>query len=176
MYRWLVLIALVFTACGEKSEVISLNLEKNVGPDEIIDNLQMFATTGEKIEWQMTAGRTKRFLNDRSMIAYDVNLETLNMDDKNFYSSDSAYVYEIQDEFIGMGNVEIITPKGILRTDKIIWNRKTDRIHAPNEVYLKRFEHEMWGKNLHTNSNLDFINMERVSGKGIVDDDFFTDF
>ena len=172
---YLLIIVAVISGCGDKSEISSLDLEKNIGPDEVIDNLIMLATTGNQIEWQMSAGHTQRFIEEKKMIAFDVFMETLNLEDKNFYRSDSAFVYDIQDEFIGMGNVEIITPNGTLKTEKIIWNRKSDRIHAPLRVYIKRQDHEMWGANLITNSNLDFINMEKVSGSGVIDDKMLID-
>ena len=175
MYKYLLIILLLITSCSKKAEIPSIEMERNSGADEIIDNLLLIASSGEKIEWQMNAGQAQRFLNYKLLIAYKVFVESLNMEDKNYYSSDSAYVHEITDEFIGMGNVELITPKGILRTDKITWNRKTNMIHAPNQVYIKRYNHEMWGENLYTNSNLDFINMEKVSGTGVVDEKIFDD-
>jgi lipopolysaccharide assembly outer membrane protein LptD (OstA) len=129
----------------------------------------MTATSGENIEWLMRANEAWRFNSERRWIAYEVFLETINMEDKNFFRSDSVYVYEITDEFIGMGNVEIISPRGTLFTEHIIWHRLSDRITAPNEVHLIRDGHQIWGSELYTNSNLDFIDMKTVSGHGVVE-------
>jgi predicted transcriptional regulator len=165
----------VLISCAGNDEMTTQEMGRNVGPDEVINNLVMTATTGEDIEWQMTAELAKRFNSQRKWIAYDVILETINQEDTNFYRSDSVYVLEIEDEFIGMGNVEIINQRGLLRTDKIIWYRKSDRIFAPNLVYLNRDDHEMWGENLFTNSSLDYIEMQNVRGHGTIDESLFTD-
>jgi len=160
---------LFFTGCDVKNDMTGQEIEITHEADEIIENVVMTTMMGSKIEWEMKAQLSKRYTADKFMIAYYVTLETLNTMDKNFYSSDSVYVYEVQDEFIGMGNVIITNPKATLKTDKIIWNRLSDKVHAPNDVYLKRDNHEMWGSNLFTNSRLDYIDMQGVSGHGVVE-------
>jgi len=169
------LLCAVFTvSCGKKNtEMASAEIEKQTGPDEIIENVMMVSTTKDKVEWQMNATLSKRYTADKFMIAYEVTMETLNMTEKNFYRSDSVYVYEVRDEFIGMGSVEIISPNAVLKTEKIIWNRLTDTVYAPDEVYIIRDKHEMWGTSLYTNSTLDYINLQNVRGHGVVDDKIF---
>jgi len=173
----MILFCVIITAsCHKKNtEMASAEIEKQTGPDEIIENVMMVSTTKDKVEWQMNATLSKRFTADKFMIAYEVTMETLNMTEKNFYSSDSVYVYEIRDEFIGMGNVEIITPRARLKTQKIIWNRLTDTVYAPDEVYVVRDNHQMWGTSLYTNSTLDYINLQNVRGQGVVDDNVFNE-
>ena len=126
----------------------------------------MILHSGEKTEWLMTADLVERFNSERYWWAYSVFLETLNNEDKNFYRSDSIHVSDISNIFTGMGNVEIISPNGYLSTDKIIWNRMTERIHAPNNVYIKKDSNEIWGNDLNTNMNLDFIDLRHVRGSG----------
>ena len=157
---------LFLISCVNKSEIATQSIEKITGADETIDNFTMVSTIEETQEWLMTAVYFERFSKERRWVAYDVYLETLNENDKNFYRSDSVFVSEITDILTGMGNVEIISPNGILLTDKIIWDRKNDRIHAPNDIYLKNERNEIWGSYLFTNSNLDFIDLQHVSGIG----------
>jgi len=166
--------AVITTSCKKKIEMPSAEIEKLTGADEIIENVTMISISRQNVEWQMKAALSKRFTGDKFMVAYDVEMETINTQDKNFYSSDSVYVYEIKDEYVGMGNVVIISPKAVLKTDKIIWNRLTDSIFAPDEVYIVRDRHQMWGTTLYTNSTLDYINLMNVKGQGTVDEKIFT--
>ena len=159
----------LFTSCTNRSDISTQNIEKISGADEIIHNMTMVSTIGETREWLMTATYFERFNSEKRWVAYNVFLETLNEVDKNFYRSDSVFVSEITDVFTGMGNVEIISPNGILHTDKIIWDRKTDRIHAPNDIYIINNQNEIWGNYLFTNSNLDFVDLRHVSGIGSVE-------
>ena len=130
----------------------------------------MILHSGSKTEWLMRADLVERFNTERYWWAYNVFLETLNNEEKNFYRSDSIHVNDITDVFTGFSNVEIISPNGYLSTDLIIWNRKTERIHAPDEVYIKKESNEIWGIDLHTNMNLDFIELKQVRGQGTSDD------
>jgi hypothetical protein len=157
------------SGCRAGDEIASQDIEKNIGPDEIIEQLTMMSTIGGDVEWQMKATLAHRYNTDRRWIAYHVDMETLNQDDKSFYRSDSVYVHEIQDEIVGMGNVVLISERGILKTNLVTWHRLTDRIHAPGNFYIVRDDHEMWGENLITNSSLDFIDAQRVSGRGTLD-------
>ena len=162
----LIIFLLFFTACKERGEISTQNIERETSADEIIHNFTMVSTIGENQDWIMKATYFERFTKDRRWVAFDVFMETLNEDEKNFYSSDSLFVSEVTEIYTGMGNVEIISPNGILHTDKIIWDRKTDRIHAPNDVYIKNENHEIWGSVLYTNSNMDFVDLKEVSGIG----------
>jgi len=125
--------------------------------------------TTEKTEWMMKADIVERFNIDKYWWAYTVVLETLNNDNKNFYKSDSIHVSDQTDILTGYGNVEITSPNGYLSTDKIIWNRRSDMVYAPNDIYLKRDNNEIWGRDLHTNMNLDFIDLKQVKGRGSLD-------
>ena len=171
--RLFIFISLVFMviSCSDGTEIATQEIARNTGADELIHDLTMLSTIGDKTEWQMQSRYVERFTDERRWVAYEVFMETMNEADKNFYRSDSVYVNDIEDTFTGMGNVEIISPSGILETDLIIWNRRTDQIHAPNDVYLKRNQHEMWGADLYTNSNLDYVDMKRVRGHGTVDNE-----
>jgi LPS export ABC transporter protein LptC len=164
---WLLLpLLILFAACTNSSEIATADIVRNVGPDETIDNFTVVSTIGERQEWLMIADLVKRFNEERRWVAYNVFMETLNEEDKNFYRSDSVFVSDITNILTGMGNVKITTPSGILKTDLIHWNRMSDRIHAPNDVYLTRDSHEIWGSDLRTDSNLGFIDMRNVTGHG----------
>jgi LPS export ABC transporter protein LptC len=165
------LIILLLISCKKKTEATGTDLELNYGPDETVESLRMISTVCETQEWLLIASYAKKYNEKKLWIAYDVIMETLNENDKNFYSSDSAYVYDIENEVHGYSNVVVESPRGIMKTDKVIWHRYNDRIYAPNKVYLKRDNNEMWGHNIITNSNLDYIEAVNVSGKGIIDDE-----
>ena len=167
MKKIYIIISLLFLlSCKERLDITTSEIERVSSADEIIHNFTMISTIGEMREWIMTANYFERFSNERRWVAYTVFLETLDDGEKNFYRSDSVFVSEVTDILIGMGNVEIITPNGILHTDLINWDRKTDRIHAPNEVYIIKENNEIWGTELFTNSNMDFVNLRSVSGIG----------
>lgn len=170
-----ILFSLFLTFCSSNSESITKEIKKRNGHDELILGLQIITTTKNATEWVMNSETVKRYNNEKKWVAYKVFLETINEENKNFYQSDSAYISEIDDILTGMGNVIVISPRGKLYTDKIIWNRMKDEIHAPGEIYLKNDDNELWGSNLYTNSNLDYIDLRNVSGKGQADDNIFSE-
>jgi lipopolysaccharide assembly outer membrane protein LptD (OstA) len=157
--------------CRNKSEIATTDIEKRSGPDELIDNFTVISVIGDSQEWYMTSEFMKRFNSERRWVGYNVIMETLNSEDMSFYKSDSIFVSDITNILTGMGNVEIINPRGILKTDLIHWNRRSDQIHAPNDVYMTRDGHEFWGTNLHTNSSMDYIDLRNVSGEGVLSGD-----
>ena|GEM_PF-3006432 len=166
MGKILIVCLFFIISCTSKLDITTQNIDKLSGADETIDHFTMVSTIGDDQEWFMTANYFERFSKEKRWVAYTVFLETLNEEEKNFYKSDSVFVSEISDVLIGMGNVEIISPNGILQTDKIIWDRRNDRVHAPNDVYIKNDNNEIWGNDLYTNSNLDYIDLKSVSGRG----------
>ncbi|MCL2063533.1 MAG: hypothetical protein FWG98_04080 [Candidatus Cloacimonetes bacterium] len=169
MRVFFILFAFFIFSCADRAEISTQDIERVTEADEIIHDFTMLSTIGEMQEWFMKADYFERFSKERRWMAFNVFLETLNETDKNFYRSDSLFVSEITDVYTGMGNVEIISPNGILHTDKIIWDRRTDRIHAPNDVYIKNDNNEIWGSVLYTNSNMDFVDLRHVSGIGSVE-------
>ena len=156
----------IFLLSCQIDEVPTGSLDINRGPDVMIEKFGMSFLVDDTKEWYMNAGLVHKYTDEGRWIAYSVELETLSEVDKNFYRSDSAYIFERTDMLIGMGNVEIITPNGTLFTHYITWNRQTDEVHAPNEVYVKQIDNELWGSELYTNSSMDFIDLKQVRGRG----------
>ncbi len=164
---------IILNACTDSNEIHVKPMARAIGPDELIDSLTIISTSEDGVDWIMTAQHVKKFNQQKKWTAYQVFIESTEEDNKNFYESDSAYISEVDDIFTGMGNVVIISPKGILKTQKIEWNRKTNKIRAPGFVYLKKDENEFTGTNLFTNINFDYIDLKEVSGQGIIEEDMF---
>ena len=166
--KLLIVILLFFVSCGDNSEITTADIVRNVGPDEMIDAFTVVTLIGEEQEWLMEADHMMRFNAERRWVAYNVFMETLTEESTNFYRADSVFVSDVTNIMTGMGNVVVTSPRGTLNTDLLHWNRMNDQIHAPYDVYIIRDEHEFWGDDLHSNSNMDFINLRNVRGMGRV--------
>lgn len=172
MNKFLYFLVIVFliSACTRSSDLITQDIDRIYGPDEIIDSLTIISSSKDEVEWIMTSALVKRYSVQKRWTAYDVFIESIEEENKNFYSSDSAFISEMDNIFTGMGNVVIISPNGILKTQKLTWNRLNNQIHAPEEVYLKRNDNEFFGRNLYTNINFDYVDLREVSGHGTIDE------
>ena len=164
----LILHTIFLLSCTGGSEMTTAEISPVVGPDELIDFFSAVSIVGDEREWWMETEHMKRFNTERRWIAYNVYMETLGVETKNYFRADSVFVSDVSNIWTGMGNVVVITPRGTLNTDLIHWNRMDDRIHAPEDVHLIRDDHEFWGDDLHTNSSMDFVNLNNVRGAGQV--------
>ena len=156
----------ILVSCGDNTEITTVDINRVVGPDELIDSFSVVTLIGEEQEWFMVADHVKRFNNERRWIAYNVVMETLSEENTNFYRADSVFVSDITNIMTGMGNVVVVSPRGTLNTELLHWNRMNDQIHAPYDVYMVRDDHEFWGDDLYTNSSMDFVNLRNVRGMG----------
>ncbi|MCL1826805.1 MAG: hypothetical protein FWG20_02075, partial [Candidatus Cloacimonetes bacterium] len=109
IYKFYIILLLVMSllSCSDNAEIDVRNIEKNKGPDEIINSFEMILHSGEKTEWLMKADVMKRFNAEKYWWAYIVELETMSDEEKNFYKSDSIHVSDLTDVLTGWGNVEI---------------------------------------------------------------------
>ncbi|MCK9328334.1 MAG: LPS export ABC transporter periplasmic protein LptC [Candidatus Cloacimonetes bacterium] len=161
------------SSCSKSDEIPVTQLDKKSGPDEIIDSLTIITISKDSVEWKMSSKLVKKYNQQKVWTAYEVFVESLEKNNQNFYQSDSAYISEVDDVLTGMGNVIITSPNGILKTRKIEWDRKTNKIHAPGYIYLKRDDNELTGTNLFTNINFDYVDLKNVSGHGTIKEDLF---
>ena len=165
-----ILIAISLISCNRAGDIAQQAIDRASGPDSIIFGVEMTQITGGNIEWVMRSDIIHRFTSEQRWVAFNVFLETVGEEDKSFFEADSTFVNDFDDIIIGMGNVVITSPNGIMRTEKIIWNRMNDHIQAPGRAVIIRGGNEFRGFELFTNSGLTYINMRSVSGEGTLED------
>ncbi len=156
---------LCFSGClfTDKSEHIK---RTNPKPTEEIDSVIVLSSNGILPDWKIIAKKVDRFPEKRTWIGYQVHFETLNNNEKSIIICDIAEIDELSNILKGKGHVVLTSPKGLLKTELIIYNRFTNAIDAPGYVYLKRGSNIMEGYGLVTNVGFDFINLKQVTGHG----------
>jgi hypothetical protein len=166
--KTLLILFIVFLLSCAQGDFSRSDIDRADGPDGLIYGLEMTQITGTHLDWVMHSEFVERFSHQQRWVAYNVLLETVGDEQNTFFQSDSAFISDFDDVMIGMGNVVITSPSGILRTEKIIWNRMSDEVEAPDRFVLLRGIHEFRGYELFTNSHLTFIDMRRVSAEGYI--------
>ncbi|MCB5249556.1 MAG: LPS export ABC transporter periplasmic protein LptC [Candidatus Cloacimonadales bacterium] len=172
----LMLIAmLVFNACDLSSNIpYNRSLTKEPAT-ETIDSVFVVATDGNNLEWLLHADKVEKYPDKQFWKAYNVKFESVPTDnsDPTIMTSNEAEIDEISNKITGKGNVIIISPNGLLKTEFLTLNRFNNEVFAPGFVYLEKEDNIIKGTGLTTNVTFDYVNLQQVSGEGTTSDAFF---
>ncbi len=175
-YIILMMISLfLINACDLSSNISVSNNQAERKASEVIDSVYAVSYNEEKTDWKIIADKVDRFPEKHQWTGFKVRFESLesNTSQRTIITCDRAEIDEISNIIVGIGNVEIKSPKGYLRTELLKFNRFTDEIEAPNYVYLKRGDNIIQGSGLKTNVNFDYVNLQKVSGQGNSSEEIF---
>lgn len=165
----------LINACDLSSKISVNKNHTEQAASEVIDSVLAVSYNEGTTDWKIIADKVDRFPEKHQWTGYKVRFESLesNTSQRTVITCDRADIDEISNIIIGIGNVEIKSPKGYLRTELLKFNRFTDEIEAPNYVYLKRGENVIQGSGLKTNVNFDYVNLQKVSGQGNSSEEIF---
>jgi len=71
------------------------------------------------------------------------------------------------------GNVKLISAEGSIYTNRMIWDRNSDVIVAPDTVMLVRAGNILRGRNLRTNLSIYPTEMDSISAEGLFEEKEF---
>ncbi|MFB3844376.1 MAG: LPS export ABC transporter periplasmic protein LptC [Candidatus Cloacimonadaceae bacterium] len=161
---------MLFQGCGKSvlnqtTEVLNRSL-----PDEISNNVSIYAYKDQKVDYLLTAAQMERFYDTRQLHAWKVHLVTYDKTGKvkSTITADTTFVDESRNLIQARGNVVYTTSNGIIKSDVINWDRNIDEIYSPTRVTLIRENNVLTGSQLRTNSTLSYAEMDSISAEGIV--------
>jgi len=161
---------MLFQGCGKSvlnqtTEVLNRSL-----PDEISNNVSIYAYKDQKVDYLLTAAQMERFYDTRQLHAWKVRLVTYDKTGKvkSTITADTTFVDESRNLIQARGNVVYTTSNGIIKSDVINWDRNIDEIYSPTRVTLLRENNVLTGSQLRTNSTLSYAEMDSISAEGIV--------
>lgn len=165
-YLFILIIFVLLISCNNEEE--SANLVFDEVADEIVDSLFTVQTNLDRTERIIRAKRIRRYYNQDISIADSLTITDFDELGKLKYKiyCDSAHIDNKKKLFEAHKNVVVTNPEAILKTDLLIWNQKTNDIHAPDSVTVFRKNSVLRGMDLRTDMNLDNLEMKKVKAKG----------
>lgn len=167
---------LVLAACSQEKLVQdTAALERGI-PEENALKVRMVEYRDSQVDYIIEAAAMDRFTDRRMVYGYDVTLTSYDRQAQisAVIKADTTIVDDARNIIFANGNVEFKGSEGILRSQKMIWERNLDEITVPTSVVLIRGGDVLRGKNLRTNAKLSFAEMDVVSGEGYVDEKTFS--
>jgi LPS export ABC transporter protein LptC len=139
-------------------------------PDETSYDVNVTQYTDNRSEYHLEAKKIERFHDRKLLYGYGVTLSTYDKEGKinTVIKADTTIVDDARNLILASGHTVMTTPNGTLSTTNIAWDRGVDEITAPSQVKLTRDGSVLHGQNLRTNSKLSFVEMDKVSAEGIV--------
>ena len=128
-----------------------------------------------KIAYILNAERIDRYYDRRILNAYKVEIQALDKKTggTSFLKADSTIVDEARNMIMAHGNVKLISAEGSIYTNRMIWDRNSDVIVAPDTVMLVRAGNILRGRNLRTNLSIYPTEMDSISAEGLFEEKEF---
>jgi len=128
-----------------------------------------------KIAYILNAERIERYYDRRILNAYKVEIQALDKKTggTSILKADSTIVDEARNMIMAHGNVKLISAEGSIFTNRMVWDRNSDVIVAPDTVMLVRAGNILRGRNLRTNLSIYPTEMDSISAEGLFEDKEF---
>jgi LPS export ABC transporter protein LptC len=158
----------VFVSCSKSERTHFETWEKKL-PDQKADSLYIKSMDGNKITMELFAKSMSKF--DKKQKTYFDSIKVITYSDTSstILTCLNAEIDDVTDVLIAKNKVVVINENGILKTNLLIWDRKTNIIKAPDEVTIIREKHWMRGYNMVTKLDMNKIELEKVSARGTID-------
>ncbi len=172
LFLILKIISLIFllSSCSKEEKTHFEKWNKNL-PDQKADSLYIKSMDGDKVTMELFAKSMSKF--DKTKTTYFDSIKVISYSDTSntVLTCLKAEIDEVTDVLTARKNVVVVNENGILKTDLLIWDRKTNILKAPNEVTVIREKHWMRGYNMVTKLDMKKIELEKVSARGTIEKD-----
>lgn len=166
---------LALCACGKSNLDMKTETMKRGIPDETSNNVTLTEYEQNRIAYILNAERIERYYDRRILNAYKVEIEALDKKTggTSVLKADSTIVDEARNMILAYGNVQLMSAEGSIFTNRMIWDRNSDVIVAPDTVMLVRAGNILRGKNLRTNLSIYPTEMDSISAEGLFEEKEF---
>ena len=137
-------------------------------PDEQADSVHIISTTGNKVDYEMTAKYMYKYYDKKLTIADSVFVTFFYEDGsvKSTLYSDNAEMDELDNTITGIGNVVVKSENGTMKAPRVVMNRNTNQLFASEGVILIRSTNTLYGQQMRSDLNLDRAEIIKVSAEG----------
>jgi LPS export ABC transporter protein LptC len=163
---------LALFGCQSRLETATGVMDRNL-PDETSYNVKITQFNGTRTDYILEAGKIERFYDRRLLKAYKVDITAFDpkTGESSLLKADTTIVDDARNLIYANGNVFLSSGGGSVSSRRMVWDRNTDEIVAPDKVTLVRVGNVLKGENLRTNTRMDFAVMEKVSAEGFLDEE-----
>ena len=168
----LILSSILFlSSCAEQDDASEMPISGRI-PDEQADSIKVISTSGNVIDYELTAVHYYKYYNTKQTFADTVFVTFFNVDGsvKSTLKCNKAEVNDAENSLTGIGNVVVVSENGIMRAPLIVLDRNSNTLYAKNGVSLQRDNNLLFGEEMESNLDLDRVEITKVSAKGKLDD------
>ncbi len=169
-----ILILPLLFGCGEDALDIETDKMKRGIPDESSTNVTITEYDGKNLSYVLKAERIDRWSEKRIMHAYKVDITTFDAEGENSsLKADSTIVDDARNMVFAYGNVKLVGKEGSVSSQRLIWDRNTDEVQAPDAVTLTKGNNILRGRNLRTTLSIYPTEMDDISAEGFFEESIF---
>ena len=169
----ILMLSLLFS-CGEGGLDNQTEKMKRGIPDESSINVTITEYDGKKISYVLKAERIDRWNEKRVMHAYKVDITTIDAEGGgSSLKADSTIVDDARNMVFAYGNVKLVGKEGSVSSQRLIWDRNTDEVQAPDAVTLTKGNNVLRGRNLRTTLSIYPTEMDNISAEGFFEESIF---
>lgn len=153
--------------CSKEQKTIYSPVDENI-PDQESRNIIITSTKGKLLEYKLKANYMQKFDNKNLTIADTVEITAYNKkgEIQTILTCDKAELNDMNNTFIGIGNVVVTTENAILKTEYLNWDRNTNQFYAKNGVEILRDNNVMYGEEMRSDEKMTKIEITKVSAEG----------
>ncbi len=171
---WKVSSFLILLSCTPPKQSKQTGLNGQI-PDEQADSVYVISTTGNTIDYEMTAKFMYKFYDKKLTLADSVFITFFYEDGsiKSTFYSDKAEMDEVENKLVGVGNIIITSENGVMKAPRVVLDRNTNQLFASDGVTLIRSNNVLKGEQMRSDLNLDRAEIIKVSAEGELENEDF---
>jgi LPS export ABC transporter protein LptC len=165
---WIICVSsFLVLGCSKKEKIIYFPVDENI-PDQESRNITITSTKGKLLEYKLKANYMQKYANKNLTLADTVEITSYNKkgEIQTILTCDKAELNDMDNTFIGTGNVVVTTENAILKTEYLNWDRNTNQFYAKNGVEILRDDNVMYGEEMRSDEKMTKIEITKVSAEG----------
>lgn len=171
---------LFFTACVNDMEKVKKVTQQDTLPIEVVRDIEVIYSDSGLVQAKLTGPVMEHYLGDNPYIEFPegVHVEFYDnmMNVESELTSKYAISYENEKKMEARNDVVVINKKGEeLKTELLIWEEKTQKIHTPEFVTITTADEIMYGDGFEANQDFTKYKIINIEGTMLINDENSTE-
>ncbi|MCK4956262.1 MAG: LPS export ABC transporter periplasmic protein LptC [Candidatus Cloacimonetes bacterium] len=164
--------SILFTLGCQKDEIPEFSKQGEEIADQEARNIIVSSTIDGVLEYKMKANYMEKFIKKNITYIDTVEITSYRKDGsiEIILTCNRAELDEVNNVFVGTGDVVVTSDNAILKTPYLRWDRLTDKFLAKNGVTILREGSILQGEEMRSDALMNTIEITKVSAEGTLDE------